>query len=572
MSETKHTYQLRFNTGSYAELLPSNSVILKGEWETGTMIWREKISGIKIGRAKNATIYDTLESYFEDDTKFTIPIYIKVLKDSVEKSVHKFGVKWGKLNKDVKTYSVQPVLYDLWGQYFEATKDISIDRSVPGTVGTSFYNVSGTYQWLANMATEATIKEVVLDLSTDQSGWLEANIVSSFIWQSNYEGGGAVGTFQGMPLDYVTGEQSYLKGGGMITGQTNTFSDLLEWLTLFRTFVFFDSNDKLRFEHIKFFNDKLNDNAVDYSAFIKSYDNEWSYEDSSIPVVETFEMNEDDYDKDFSLQNVVYSDLRNRSDTQTIAYTSSLFSQLTTGSYQEALNVWAGLYNHVYKWFDEDMDDFDSDFNSFDVEWDVSAGDVNFGSNDFVTGQYQPFAFYADIAGISGEFTATIFDRSAATAISNVITVNSVGTTSGTITTTESATDAYLHIRGTVSNSGAADGWITLDHPSVTIIPTIDGIKSASPKTNGAMSMANIFEKWWQDDRAARKGTYNSTLYTFDGTRYNLKRKDIRIYYSGVINPLYGFNDGTRVGRIRAWEHDLDTDFYQIEIEYQEDE
>ena len=102
----KHTYELKFGTGSYAEILPTNSVTTKGEWIVGTNIWRESITELKIGRLKNPTIYDALESWFSDNTKFETKIFVRILKNSVEQSVHWFGVKWGTIDKRQKTYIV----------------------------------------------------------------------------------------------------------------------------------------------------------------------------------------------------------------------------------------------------------------------------------------------------------------------------------------------------------------------------------------------------------------------------------------------------------------------------------
>ena len=114
----KHTYELKFGTGSYAEILPTNSVTTKGEWIVGTNIWRESITELKIGRLKNPTIYDALESWFSDNTKFETKIFVRILKNSVEQSVHWFGVKWGTIDKRQKTYIVNPTIYDALESWF----------------------------------------------------------------------------------------------------------------------------------------------------------------------------------------------------------------------------------------------------------------------------------------------------------------------------------------------------------------------------------------------------------------------------------------------------------------------
>jgi len=90
--------------------------------------------------------------------------------------------------------------------------------------------------------------------------------------------------------------------------------------------------------------------------------------------------------------------------------------------------------------------------------------------------------------------------------------------------------------------------------------------------TNGAFGVGNIFDAYWQDDRISRTGEFNGDAYDFTGTQYNLRRETLKFYYSGVIQPLYGFDDGTRTGKIEKWKRSLDTDFYEIDVIYQEDE
>jgi len=574
-----YSYQIQFVAAGYNAVIPTNNIILEGGWETGTMIWREKIGSFKIGRNKNSTIYDTLESWFDDKTKFASRIYIKILKNNVEDSIHWFGVKWGTINEHLKTYTVQPIPYDFWGQYFEHTKDLIYKGAVPGTDhNLTYYNTTGTYPYINGQSIDALI-QTIKTFATENSSWLDTDIVSSFLNQDNYEGGGAVGTFRGMPLDYVTGEQSYLDRGGFDTLTGYSFSDLLRWFTLLRTFVFFDSNDKLRFEHIKFFNDKLTDNAVDFSSYIKNYDDEWNYEEPNIPVLESLSMKEgdDDTDDDFNKIDIIYSNITNRPDSTSIDFISDLYSNIkhlgTPAAVGVDLILFSGFANHVYKLFNSTMNTFSSDGNSFDVTWDV--GDVCWSQDFRAESEYHQFTFTAEIASITGSFAVTIYSR-ASGGLSSSLTVNSTGTTSGTLTISSAGAfdDAYLRI---VSLSGsAAAGWITLTDATTStnsITPTVDGIVSGTPQTNGAMSMANIFDRWWQDDRMAHSGTFDSTPYTFDGTIYNLRRKTMNFYYADAINPLYGFNDGDRVGRIDKWKHKLDSgEFYEIDVIYQEDD
>ena len=574
-----YTYQIQFGSSDYLALIPATDLTMEGEWEQDTMIWRERISELKITAASNSAVYTLLESWFEDVDTFETMIKVKVLKNLVEDSVHWFGIKWGKLNKHLMTYIVQPDPYDLWGQYYSGSKSIGLGRSVVGLNYSTYYNTGTTYPFIHAFTAHSTLKEAVLDIGSTQSGFPSSDIVSSFLWQSAYENSSDVGTYRVMPLDYVTGAQSYLAKAGILTGYNDSFTDLLEWLRLFRCYAFFDTNNKLRFEHISFFNARLTDNAVDFSSYVNDPDEEFTYMQETIPYLETLSMRADDdnTDEDFTEFDVTYSPLRNRTDTKTYDHQSQLYSYLTSygsDAITDRMTLWSGLSNHTYAFFDIDMDSFASSDNLIDVGWNVGASDVICGSNDFKAEITVGYTLSANITSLTGECEVSIVDRSSSDVISNVVTISSSGVVSETLTASATAYDAYLLIEGTVSDTGHLEGWFTLVHSNtkMIIIPTVAGAFSDNPKTNGAMSIANIFDSWWQDDRLSRGATAGGDAYVFDGTAHNLRRETMTFYYSSVINPLYGFNDGTRVGKIEKWKRSLVTDFYEIDIIYQEDE
>ena len=84
--------------------------------------------------------------------------------------------------------------------------------------------------------------------------------------------------------------------------------------------------------------------------------------------------------------------------------------------------------------------------------------------------------------------------------------------------------------------------------------------------------MYNIINNYWKDNGLARTATYNGVALTFNNTEYNLRRDTVKFFYDGVINPLYGFNDGTRIALIEKWKRSPETGFYEIDLIYQEDE
>jgi hypothetical protein len=571
----KYTYQISFNSSDYSTLTPGKEIVMDGFWEEGTKIWREQINELYITKRDNSSTYTTLESWFEDETKFETQIFVKILKNDVQESLHWFGVKWGTLNKHQTTYIVQPIVDDLWSQYFESTKDESQNFTTDSDIQFSYYDTTGTYPFLSRL-TGTRLESFIEDTSNLFSGWPRTDVVSSFIWQSDYEDASSVGTYRGMPLDYVTQIQSYLTVAGLRYPKGVSFSKMLEMLRLIRVWVFFDTNDKLRFEHIKFFNDRLTDNAVDYSSYIEDYDDEWSYLDVTTPPLETvvLQTKDDDTDTDFASENIKYSDVRNRADATPLEFISQFSSNLgyydTSGVGTDRDIIWGGHRNHTYAYFNGDATSLTNDYNSFTVSYNSSD---YWGSNDFRT-ESDDYIFTTFVSSLSGSAIAYIADRSTEAILSNNVIINSTGLTTLTLICTAQADDAYLKFVARTNGSMTAD-YVTLvndTNSTVSVIPSITAIVSNTIKTNGSFSVGNIIDSWWQDDRLSREATINGSDYDFNGTQYNLARKEIRIHLDTVPNPLYGFNDGTRVGMIEKWSRDLDTDYYTIYLIYQEDE
>ncbi len=568
----KYTYEIQFGASDYVDLYPNSDIEMSGEWEAGTMIWREKISELKITKALNDTVYDNLETWFEDKDFFETRIKVKILKDTVEDSIHWFGVKWGQLNKELKSYEVQPNVYDFWGQYFEAYKDI--EQLMTGLGDTyNYHDSTWPYAFTAINNAPVLLHNVVVKAFTSGTGWSSANILSSLFNNDDDEDAAAMPTYQGMKSDYVTGEQSYLADCGLLTTQKHTMKEVIEWLKLFRAYLWFDDNDKLRYEHISYLNDKLTDNAVDFSSYLEEYNEIWSYENTSIPVSEKISMGgQDDLGDDFVVQSIQYSDVRNRTDATVKEHTFSLFSDLSFYSSDviaDDLVLFSGLENHVFELRNDDMDSLTADFNSFDIAWDIGE---TCGSQNIDVTSADEFVVQVTPSTYTGLMRVFLQNRGTSATISNVINIPRPAGGGGTLTATASASDGRLVFEGHTDASGTMIGWVTLTHSQNVMVPNIEGVITSDVITNGPFGIGNIFAAWWQDDRISHSGEFNSNTYDFTSTQYNLRRETIKFYYSGVIQPLFGFNDGTRVGKIEKWKRSLDTDFYEIDVIYQEDE
>ena len=567
----KYTYEISFNGSDYSTLVPGTSIQMSGEWIEGTKIWRENISELLITKRENSTVYGTLESWFTDDTKFETKIFVKILKSGVQDSLHWFGVKWGTINKETKTFTVQPIAHDYWGQYFESTKDIK-NNTLVQTVNYQYFDTTPPYSHLGRVNNAIELEEAVKQFATNKSGWSTSDVVSTFLWQDTYESGASVGTVNQVPKDYVTDEASSLNRAGLVALRGKSFSDLLEYLLTLRTYCFFDSNDKLRFEHISFFIDKLEDNAVDFSSLIRSDDDEWGYEIESLPTSETIILSNDEIDDDdFGSNNITYSGTRNRPDAQSSEFRSSLRTYLGTSAVNlsEDLYLVSATKNTSYEFFNNNLFRFVSDGNGLDLR-SISVGQ-NCGSNDFTLSTSLSYSLTVSAGTLTGSWDMYLETRTGSLK-SNKITVNSTGLQGFTLTPLAGvANDIFLKIEARTASSTFV-GAIVLDAGATSTIQNVDGFIGGTTRINGALSVGNIIDKWWKHDRLSRSGTFNGSDYDFEATKYNLRRKDIRIYYSGVINPLHGFDDGNRIGMIDKWERDLDTDFYTISLLYQEDE
>jgi len=568
----KYTYQISFNGSDYSDLSLTD-VQMSGEWITGTKIWRENISDLKITKTENSSIYDTLETWFTDSSKFTTRIFVKIYKNSVEDSTHWFGIKWGKINRETKTYEVQPLAYDYWSQYFESAIE-ETTKTVSSITNYHYHNITQPYTYLGRINNAAILEEVIKDMVTDISDWSSSNIVSTILFGDSNESGTAVSTYRGIDVDYVTGEQSLLIGSGLVSLRGNTFNDILQALQSIRVFCFFDSNNKFRFEHIKFFNDKLTSNAVDYSAYIEDYDDVWSYENTLIPVVENIKFSNDTVDDDdFGQKTITYSSIKNRPDTQFADYNFNIKTYLGTsaGNLSDNLIFLGSNKNTSYKFFNGDFSVlFSTDGNYLNING-GSSGQYC-GSNDFTRSTTSTYALTVNVSSISGSFDIYLEERSSGTLFSNKATISTTGLQSFTLTPIAGTpNDLYLKIEST-SIGATLECWVVLDAGSTYTVHNIQGAATGNVINNGALSVANVIDKYWRHDRLSINAFTNGSDYTAVDTQYNLRREDIRIHFSGVINPLYGFNDGTRIGMIEKWERDLDTDYYTISVIYQEDE
>ena len=578
-----YTAQISFDNTNYTAI--NSKITMKGEWVQSTMIWREKIKSLKINKADDWNTFVTLESWFTDTSKFETKIYIKILKNSVQESLHWFGIKWGEIDQDNTFYEVSPELQDLysiWLQpYWNSTTELSYDFNVLMTLRNEDSTYYPKVMNLGVLEPFCELLEVFVKHKINEiTAWPEADIVSSILFGSDYEDATAVTVTNALLIDYVTNAYNVFKYS-VVAMDNETFRDftlkkVFEMLTLFQIYAFFDSNDKLRLEHISFFKDKLENNAVSIS--LENYDNRFNYVISDIITREELEMMTSDEAKTYGLTvysdwgklPIVYSQVRNREDLQVKTYSfRDFYTNLDFYYKQYALfnsycMIASGFANLAMDWVNIDMDTFTANNHYLTLVFNLvgrTCASKNIPS--------MASCSVTVVGVVVGEFTISIWDRSGNNLNSDTLTVTTSGTTSGTLTVITPSDDMFFKIDATVD--GEFEGYIVATFAELYINPWNTGKKSTANAMNGDFSKANILDSYWKDGRASLSGTMNGTVQAFSSTAYNLQRKTIKQYFAAPPNPLYGMNDGTRIGKIKSWERDLDTGYIDLDLTYQED-
>jgi hypothetical protein len=569
---------------------------MNGGWVSNTFIWRESIKELKLNKDLNSSVYETLKSYFSDPTKFETQIFVKILKDNVQESLHWFGIKWGEIDHDLTYYKVAPKPYDLYAQYLENNMDRKNNASVFDIVKryVSIYDFSDTnYAYLAKIGNASVIEtaehaelfeDAIKNTINRSSGLAISEIVSSILWGDDNEEGDPETTTNGLLIDYVTGTYSKLRYALMEydtkAWREMTIKDIFEMLRVFQIYPYFDSNNKLRFEHISRIISRLESGAV--SITLNTYDAGFEYDLTSIPLQEEIKMYNDstsneDYD-DFYGVPIEYSYIRNRIDAQNIDLTFEYYSNLVNFIVDRTVFANVKLLISGYK--------------NLVMTWRNDGGIGTYSNTDhafnigFSSGQYcQSYDFYCEgstgytltvvATTLTEDIVFSIRDRHTGIALSNAVTITSTGTTTDTLTVSNPPPiqeDMILRLASAAGvGSGQFVGYVLLEELSGDWYynPQGEGILT-DPIANSDFSIAEIQDKYWKDYRLSKAGTMNGVAETFATTQYNLKRKPIKQYFSTVPNPLNGMNDGSNIAKIENWTRNLDSGYIEMQLNYQE--
>lgn len=568
-----YRYYISFNgyAGTYTEIFPSNPLQEIGERVDGSHILRKKLSEIKIGQFKNYAVYNLLESWFFDSTKFSTTIFIKVTKNAVVKHYHRFGVKWGKINTTANTYAVESEPYDSYGIYIEPFLDISTDSTYGGATIYHYDEDTTNHPVLTwsgdhtNVILEQFIKNKIAAIT----GLSSANIVSTFLFNDPYPDTTSPTLINGMYRNYVTNSYNRFKYGFIIMDAATkardfTLKNILDLLQYVQVYYYFDSNGKLRFEHESYFRDEIDGTTVNLT--IENNDVSYKYLRPEMPIVETINTADSTDDEDFGTSRITYGIPRNIVQQSNDSYSfavQQMISSLIAETPGTFISLVAGYNNLAVNWIYKDFVGTITQhvFNIYALPSDI--------------------AYTSDIKVINGSvgitivattcdavFTFYMSKRSNGVKQTGDVVISSPGTVSDTFTSPQ-YDDMYL-VMECISGSGDFVGYVILTESNNMRSVWEAGEVSTDNKLNGPFCVANVLDKFWRDNRLSLSGNMNGSAETFDGTQYNLYREDIRLYYPDDIYALKGYNDGVMTGVADGYTRELDSDFVKINLKFEE--
>lgn len=73
-----YTHHISLNGSDYVQVYPTNNVEVTTEQEPNCIFFRDKVNEVKINKSLNPTVYDALESYFTDKTKYNLQLEYEI--------------------------------------------------------------------------------------------------------------------------------------------------------------------------------------------------------------------------------------------------------------------------------------------------------------------------------------------------------------------------------------------------------------------------------------------------------------------------------------------------------------
>ncbi len=586
---SKYTYHIKLGGSDYVEVFPANRIQIRGYWEDDSWFDRVELSSeVKICRKDNQSIYDSISSWRTDPAKYSTVCLFQVRSSGATFRTFSFNPRWGKIDYETAVYTFKPAYFDSYETIWKPNQ--SKNAFLSGGVGAdrySYYNETATNKpyvnYLSFLPNDKKLFPVYEDMLTNISG---INTVESTILNGDF-GAISVTTQYGIPLSYVTGEENFFPYSAISLHKLNnrTVEQIMDILKIFQIYPFFSEIDTIRLEHVYYMLYVLQNNAV--SITFDDDENIYEFIDEKLPVSEKLSLHEDkgNTDNDFTNQTLSYTNYRigvsgiEINEDHTTQFTD-IDKWIAAGSdYTDNDLLICGTNQQIKKWTSTAaIQTFTN--NQFSVA--DSGTWVYFRSNDFKVENGNGFSCYIDITQINGTVTnlrAELEDRSTGAIISTTSPSLSLGVNTFTLSRSGSTvTDACLLISFFASTSPAGiAGYATCRSIVGTDYRVVWQQGYSTSRLNGHFSQYNIIKKYWDYYRPTNSGTQRgdagaSVAFSATNSQFTYRRETKKRYYPNDINMKHGVNDGTRIAKIEQYTRDLDTDFVQFTLLYQEDE
>ena len=608
----KH-YYISFNGSDFSEIYPAGSPICDYNQVEGTRIWREELEKIKLLRVNNATVFDTLESYFTDKTKFDteleIEIYTGLRATGTIYFKGLFSISDSALDPELKTFEIKPRVNDDYYDIFEKfdrqylvgwqspfgsliTQRIGYSISTAlssswtngpittGALATGFDTFIGVGGSIATAISSGPFAEATHILTTIGTGDIVVLEVTAKGESINF-------TFDiiDTSADSITSEgEKTLDSTGtlawtsaarnttpsiLMSSQAGTTEDLA-----FNVRIVQAANDHLLSAGLLM--DFLEDFLTDaLGMYLTGY---------ASNVVSTF-LNND------ALPTGAPS-------TISTFMTANAAGNYVTETTDNDLNT--TLIGQLFRWFaDNNTDAYKLSFKEIteqirdilQVYWFIDAdGKVRFEHEKYFV------AWVTDSTPITVPTTGEIdkrmlkYEKSQIASIEQFswpqsantdfigkdILYNNFETTNNTksYSISQFTTDLKYVIDNLAdaSNSGLALYHCNLltgiDNADLYEVAITTGALSASGFSNAAFSWANLHDDYWTWSRMASDATMNGTAVTMDSSIRFLQQEGVRFHYATAINPYTAMTTTLTGGAPVTIRRDLDTDWIEMVIGY----
>ena len=585
---SKYTYHIAFNVSDYTQVYPENSVKVTGAWENDSWISRVSVDEIKLVKTDNITVYDTLAANILDPSNYNTEYFFKIQKSGVDWLTFVFGVRWGTIDTETCVYKFKPQAYDSYYRYWVYAIQKQVEYVTPLTAKYGLGYTETDYDLYPALPYAETTNQDVLDIFDLYELVIEGMgtglTVESTILNNDATTVLTVVETNGIVQDYISGTDNFfLRGAFRLSGLTKkTVQDVLDILEVFQMHAYFSDTTTIRIEHVYYLLKQLQDNAVSLTP--EDDENVYEFISDSFPFLEKFNFDEDDTntDTDFTAQDIVYGpgSKYNADSFKTFEYgyftdgqkfVDDLAGYATTdallsGHQQEILNFTNSGAGGTWTFLK----------NTF--EYVVASGSTierYMISNDIKTLQSESYTLTIDMTSTqTADIDFYIADRTdVTTPLSNVYTWVSGSVNQALLTMAaagSSDTNDAVLVMNFLYNTITLSGWVTLAPTTPATYTKMRIAWDSLAKLNSPFSQSSVLENWWKVYRPTNTGTINGVAKTFTNSQFIIRRQLKKRYWPDDINMLYGINDGSHIAKIERYVRDLDSDFVEFTLIYQE--